>query len=148
MDTKERRRHMRGCVETAASLVCCTEVELGRSGEVGEILNEMGDKERTNDPLTIRSNPSFTVRWTCLSLVAIWNMVDGNRVQELARFALDGIARFQTEYGAPDTGVQVGNYSEDRRLSDEGVGAGCGNSCSIRTLESKQDRIGYQKDPQ
>jgi hypothetical protein len=103
MDTKERRRRMRGCVETAASLVCCTEVELGRFGEVGEVLSEMGDKERTNDPLTIRSNPSFTVRWTCLSLVAIWNMVDGNRVQELARFALDGIARFQTEYGAPDT---------------------------------------------
>jgi hypothetical protein len=94
---------MRGCVETAASLVCCTEVELGLFGEVGEVLSEMGDKERTNDSLTIRSNPSFTVRWTCLSLVAIWNMVDGNRVQELARFALDGIARFQTEYGAPDT---------------------------------------------
>ena len=29
MDTKERQRRMRGCVETAASLVCCTRVELG-----------------------------------------------------------------------------------------------------------------------
>jgi hypothetical protein len=103
MDTKERRRRMRGCVETAASLVCCTEVELGLFGEVGEVLSELGVKERTNDPLTIRSNPSFTVRWTCLSLVAIWKMVDGNRVQELARFALAGIARFQTDYGGPDT---------------------------------------------
>jgi hypothetical protein len=70
---------MRGCVETAASLVCCTGVELGLFGEVGEVLSEVGDKERTNDPLTIRSNPLFTVRWTCLSLVAIWKMVDDNR---------------------------------------------------------------------
>jgi len=103
MDTKERRRRMRGCVETVASLVCCTDVELGLFGEVGEVLSELGDKERTNDPLTIRSNLSFTVSWTCLSLVAIWKMVDGNKLQELARFALDGIARFQTDYGGPDS---------------------------------------------
>ena len=74
--------------------MCCTQVELGLLGEVGEVLSEMGDKERTNEPLTIRSNPSFTVRCTCLSIVAIWMMVDDNRLQELARFALDGIARF------------------------------------------------------
>jgi hypothetical protein len=103
MDTKERRRRMRGWVETAASLVCCTEVELGSFGEVGEVLSELGDKERTSDPLTIRSNPLFTVRWTCLSLVAIWKMLDGNMLQEPAKFALDRIARFQTEYGGPDT---------------------------------------------
>ena len=94
-DTKERRMHVRGCVETAASLVCCTELKLSLFGEVGEVLSALGDKERTNDPLTIRSYPSFTVRWTCLSLVAIWEMVDGNVLQELAKFALDRIARFQ-----------------------------------------------------
>ena len=54
--------------ETVAPLVCCTDVEL--FGEVGEVLSEAGDKERTNYPLIIISNPSFTMRWTCLSLVA------------------------------------------------------------------------------
>ena len=103
MDTKERRGRMRGCVETAASLVCCTEVELGSFGEAGEVLSELGDKERTNDPLTIVSNPLFTVRWTCLSLVAIGKMLDSDRVQELARLALDGIACFRTGFGNPDT---------------------------------------------
>jgi hypothetical protein len=104
MDAKDRRRRMRLCVETVASLVCCTDVELGlfgEVGEVGEVLSDLGDKERTNDPLTTRSNPSFTVRWTCLSLVAIWNMLDSNEVQQLARFSLDGIARFQTGHGGP-----------------------------------------------
>jgi hypothetical protein len=103
MDVKERQRRMRGCVETAASLVCCTRVELGLFGKVEKILSKLGDKERTNDPLTIISNPSFTVRWTCLSLVAIWKIVDANTLQELAKFALDGFARVHTDYGIPDT---------------------------------------------
>ena len=105
MDANERRKRMRLCVETVASLVCCTdstEVELGLFGEVGEVggvLSELGNKERTFDPLTIRSNPSFTVRWTCLSLVAVWKMLDSDSVQEAAKFALDGIPH----YGGPDT---------------------------------------------
>jgi hypothetical protein len=105
MDAKEQRKRIRLCVETVASLVCCTnatKVELGLFGEVGEVggvLSELGNKERTNDPLTIRSNPSFTVRWTCLSLVAVWKMLDSDSVQEAARFALDGIPH----YGGPDT---------------------------------------------
>jgi hypothetical protein len=86
-----------------ASLVCCTDVELGLFGEVGEELSVLGDKERTNDHLTIISSPSFTVRWTCLSLVAIWKILDSNKVRELARFALDGFARFQTGYSGSDT---------------------------------------------
>jgi hypothetical protein len=96
-----RTRRMRGYVETAASLVCCTGVELGLFGEVGEVLSEVGDKEKTNNPLTIRSSPSFAVRLTCLSLVAIRKMVDDNglRLQELAKFALDAIAHLQTDYG-------------------------------------------------
>jgi hypothetical protein len=44
MDTKERRRHIRGCVETAASLVCCTEVELSLFGKIGDILGELATK--------------------------------------------------------------------------------------------------------
>jgi hypothetical protein len=96
-----RTRRMRGYVETAASLVCCTGVELGLFGEVGEVLSEVGDKEKTNNPLRIRTSPSFAVRLTCLSLVAIRKMVDGNRLrlQELAKIALDGIAHLQTDYG-------------------------------------------------
>jgi hypothetical protein len=107
MDSKERQRRMRGCVETAAFLVCCTRVDLGLFGKIekvlSKVLSKLGDKERTNDPLTIRSNPVFPVRWTCLSLVAIWKIVDANMLRELTKFALDGFARLHTEYGIPDT---------------------------------------------
>ena len=113
MDPEERRRRMRGCVETAASLVCCTEVELDLFGEIGEVLRQLsalGDKEGTNDPLIISSNPSFTVRWTCLSLVAIWKMVNGNRLQELAKFALDGITYSQPDYEASTAAQKIDDY--------------------------------------
>ena len=109
MDTMERHKRMRLCVEAVASLVCCTdstEVELGLFGEVedvGKVLSELGDKERTNGLLTIRPNLSFTVRWTCLSLVAIWKMLDSDSVQEAAKFALDGISHFLTGHDDPDT---------------------------------------------
>ena len=93
-------RRMRGYVETAAFLVCCTGVELGLFGEVGEVLSEVGDKEQT---LTIKSNPLFAVRWTCLSLVAIKHIISNNQLQELAKLALDGMAPFQTYIGRRNT---------------------------------------------
>ena len=105
MDSKVQRTRMRGCIETAASLVCCADVKLDSFGEVTEVLSEVGDKERTNTPLSIRSNPLFTVRWTCLSLVAIKQIVNDNQphLHELAKLALDGIAPFQTNLGSRDT---------------------------------------------
>jgi hypothetical protein len=98
-----QRTGMRRCIETAASLVCCADVKLDSFEELTEMLRDVGDKEHTNDPSTIISNPLFTVRWTCLSIVAIWKMVDANMLQELAKFALDGFARLHTDYGVPDT---------------------------------------------
>ena len=115
MDTEVQQRRMRLCVETAASMVCCTRVELGLFGNVKEVLSKVlrkvGEKERTNDPLTIISNPLFAVRWTCLSLVAIWKMADANMLQELAKFALDGFARLHTDYG-PDTMMSLEAIAE------------------------------------
>ena len=99
-----RRRRMQGCIETAASLIFCTGIRPERFGEVGEVLSELGRTERINDVSTIKANPSFALRWTCLSLVTVRQMVmDGrNRVWESAGFAVSGIARFQLGYGDPD----------------------------------------------
>ena len=98
-DTKIQRMRMHRCIETTSSLICCTNVGLGFFGDITEVLSEVGDKEQTNNSLTIRSNPLFAVRWTCLSLVAIRQVVNANRLQELTKFTLDGIALFQTNFG-------------------------------------------------
>jgi len=37
MNEEERRRRVYGCIEIAASLVCCTDVQLGWFGEIGEL---------------------------------------------------------------------------------------------------------------
>jgi len=118
MNKEARRRRMHGCTETAASLICCTDIRLGQFGEVGELLSELGRSEKINELSTIRSNPSFTIRWTCLSLVAIRQMVmdEGNRVRELAGFAVSGIARFQLVYGAPDEAATGGAEEIDEYL--------------------------------
>ena len=139
MDTEERQRRMRGCIETAASLVCCTRVELSLFGKVekvlSKVLSKLGkDKEQTNNgSLTIISNPFFTIRWTCLSLVAIWKMVDANMLQELAKFALDGFSRLHADYGIPDTMDLMDIAQRIDWLSDESMGACCGSLSSILT---------------
>jgi hypothetical protein len=113
-----RRSRIHGYIETAASLVCCTEVQLRWFGEVGEVLSDVGHTEGINELSTIKSHPSFAVRWTCLSLVAIRQMVmvEGNRVRALAGFAVSGIARFQLDYGAPDTAAFIGAQRIDGYL--------------------------------
>src|SRR6266702_3889068 len=97
-----RRRRMRACVEAAASLVCCIGFRLEWFGEVGKLVSEIGHIENINESPTTTPDPSFIVRWTCLSLVAIQRILGSNRLQVLAGYAMSGLARSQSEYGQPD----------------------------------------------
>ena len=86
MDPEERHQEHLAMKKTDGPLV----------GKVVRQLSALGEKERTNDPSTINS---FTVRWTCLSLVAIREVIgDDSRIQELAKFALDGIKYSRHDY--------------------------------------------------
>ena len=98
-ETKMQRMRVRRCIETTASLVCCTNVKLGFFGNITEVLSEVGGREQANK-LTTKSSSLFAVHWTCLSLVAIWQIVGADRLQEITKFALDGIALFQTNFGS------------------------------------------------
>ena len=97
-----RRRRMRACVEAAASLVCCIDFRLEWLGDVGKLISEIGHIERINQSPTTTSDPSFILRWTCLSLVAIQQILRSNRLRVLAGYAMGGLARAQSEYGRPD----------------------------------------------
>jgi Family of unknown function (DUF6535) len=107
LDSKVQRTRVRRCIETAASLVCCADVKLDSFGEtfggVAEVLSKVGDKGQTNKSLSIGPTPLFTVRWTCLSLVAVKQIVNDRQLQELANFALEGIAHSQTNTDSRDT---------------------------------------------
>ncbi|KAH8994221.1 hypothetical protein EDB92DRAFT_2113439 [Lactarius akahatsu] len=97
-----RRRRMRACVEAAASLVCGIGFRLEWFGEVGKLVSEIGHIEEINRSPTTTSDPSFIVRWTCLSLVAVQQILCSNRLRVLAGYAVGGLARIQSEYGQPD----------------------------------------------
>ncbi|KAH9003562.1 hypothetical protein EDB86DRAFT_3100092 [Lactarius hatsudake] len=97
-----RRRRMRACAEAAASLVCCIHFRLEWLGDVGKLVSEIGHIEKINQSPTTTSDPSFIVRWTCLSLVAVQQILCSNRLQVLAGYAVSGLGRFQSEYGQPD----------------------------------------------
>ncbi|KAN0136274.1 hypothetical protein V8E53_005879 [Lactarius tabidus] len=87
-----RHRRMHVCVEAAAPLL----------GEVGKLVSEIGHIEKVNQSPTTISDPSFVVRWTCPSLVAVQQVMRSKRLQVLAGYAVSGLTRFQLEYGKPD----------------------------------------------
>jgi len=93
---------MRACVEAAASLVCCIDFRLDWFGDVGKLISEIGHIEHIDQSPTTTSDPSFIIRWTCLSLVAIQQILSGDQLKVLARYAVGGMARSQSEYGQPD----------------------------------------------
>ena len=99
----KRHRRMRACVEAAASLVCCTDFQLDWFGEVVvQVVSELGRTENINEPPTTVSDQSFIIRWTCLSLVAVQQILNSNRLRERAGYAVSGMARFQSKLGPPD----------------------------------------------
>ena len=105
---------MRACVEAAASLVCCIDFRLDWFGEVGKLVSEIGRIEKINESPTTTSDQSFIIRWTCLSLVAVQQILSSNRLQVLAGYAVSGLARFQSEYGQPDeTALRSAQRIED-----------------------------------
>jgi hypothetical protein len=102
---KAQRERIHGCIETVASLVCCAKVELGRFGKVREVLSDLAPVDGSTELLAITPDPLFTIRWTCLSLVAIRQTVAvKGGIQERAGSAVDGMARFQSNDGASALG--------------------------------------------
>ena len=106
-----RRRRMRACVEAAASLVCCIKFQLDWFGDVGKLVSEIGCIEKINHSPTTTSDHSFIIRWTCLSLLSVQQILSSKRLQVLAGYAVSGLARSRSEYGQPD---EVARRSAER----------------------------------
>ena len=110
---EERHRRMRACVEAAASLVCCLGFQLDWFGDVSQLVSEIGRIENVNESPTTTSDQSFIIRWTCLSLVSVQQILGSDRLKVLAKYAVSGLARFESEYGQP-AGWRSAQRIEDR----------------------------------
>ncbi|KAH8985736.1 hypothetical protein EDB86DRAFT_2832958 [Lactarius hatsudake] len=111
-----RRRRMRACVEAAAALVCCIDFRLDWFGEVCKVVSEIAHIEKINQSPTSASDPSFVIRWTCLSLVVIQQKLSNSRLQVLAGYAVSGLTRIQSDVGQPDEAALKSAQAIDRRL--------------------------------
>ena len=97
-----RTKRIRACVDAAASLVCCIDFQLDWFGEVIMLVSEIGRLEKIDQSPTTTSDQSFIIRWTCLSLISVQQILNSNRLRVLAGTAVSGLARVQSEYGPPD----------------------------------------------
>jgi hypothetical protein len=112
-----RRKRMRACVEATASLVCCIDFQLEWFGEVSKLVSDIGRTEKINGPLTCRSDQSFAVRWTCLSLMATQQMLRSNQLQVFAESAVSGLTRIQPDVGRADEAALRSARSIDELLN-------------------------------
>ncbi|KAH9052778.1 hypothetical protein EDB87DRAFT_344207 [Lactarius vividus] len=93
-------KRARGCVETAASLVLCTDIEPELFGDLGRLIpplhRAMATKGRLYD--TLGSDGLFGTRIHCLSLVVvIRGIANHDGIKQHARAAIDGLSQSRME---------------------------------------------------
>ena len=87
------RKRTRACIEATASLVCCTNAKLAWFGDVPKLLGDIGGFEKIRELSLSGIDQLFVIRWTCLSLVAIRQVLeDSQGVQIRATRAKDRFA--------------------------------------------------------
>ena len=92
------RKRTRACIETTASLVCCANAKLAWVGGISELLGDIGSFEKIRELSLAGTDELFVMRWTCLSLVVVRSILEGNYVQGYVRNMVDPFKR------ANDTG--------------------------------------------
>ena len=70
------QRRTRACIETTASLVFCANAKLACFGDITKPLEDIGSFEKTRELSEKGMDQSFVMRWSCLSLVAIRQILE------------------------------------------------------------------------
>ena len=111
------RRRTRACVETTASLVCLANANLDDEfGDIVKLLGDIGNVEKTHESSLVGMDQSFVKRWTCLSLMAIRWLLNGN--EQTSYLAMAAVRVLEGEdiasHGQALTGVQKINVTFDK----------------------------------
>jgi len=93
------KKRTRACIEATASLVCCADAKLAWFGGISELLGDIGGFERMRELSLAGTDQLFVMRWACLSLVAIRQILEDNEGVQIR--ATRAMARFAEE---DDTG--------------------------------------------
>jgi Family of unknown function (DUF6535) len=110
-----RFRRMRACIDVVALLVFNFRAKLDGFGEIRTVLGELL-AEILPASAAGGTHPSLAARWTCLSFVVI--RLRDSQLGELTKYAISGLARFQSSIGASDEDALASTEEMDRRLED------------------------------
>jgi hypothetical protein len=92
------QKRTRACIEATASLICCANANIAWFGDISELLGDIGSRETIRELSLAGTDELFVMRWTCLSLMAIRQILAEMPVQ----FEMDQVMEaFAT---ADDTG--------------------------------------------
>ena len=88
------RKSTRSCIETILSLVHRANAKPTWFGDISELLGDIGRFEKIQELSLAGTDQLFVIHWTCLSLVAIRQIIEDNPfVREPAGWAVAGFAR-------------------------------------------------------
>jgi hypothetical protein len=73
------QKRTRACIETTASLVCCANANFAWFGGISRLVGDIGHFEKIRELSLAGTDELFVMRWTCLSLVVIRQILADNR---------------------------------------------------------------------
>ena len=93
------RKRTQACIETTASLIHHVDAKLSLFGDISKLLGDIGSSERIWELSLAGMDQLFAMRWTCLSLMVIRQILEGDvYLQSQANQAMCSFAK------ADDTG--------------------------------------------
>ena len=104
----EWRKRSRACVETAAPFVFCMDADISTFGDIGGVLSDLGNAEKTRDVSPASLNWSFISCWTCLSVVAIRKILISSDLQETTLSVTQPLLTFceDDDYHPPEMALE------------------------------------------
>ena len=112
----EWRMHARACTETMALFVFSMGANIALIKNPVKVLSDIGSSGGTREVTEIRSNQPFAIRWTCLSLVAIQELLDSSTLQLHAKITLQQLSAFHPEDSLDPTAAALWNA---RRIDEQ-----------------------------
>jgi hypothetical protein len=110
------RKHTRACIETAASLVFGANANFAWFGDIGKLLGDISVSEKPRELSLAGTDQVFVMHWTCLSLVAIRQILEGNQqVEDYAESTVDSLAG---KAGAGDAQALEGAQKIDKTFEE------------------------------
>lgn len=138
-----RRKRARACVDASLSFVISIDDEWAWFAEpeiMSQALTYLGDVERIREPTTPGFDPTFAVRWTCMSLVAVRRMLNTQTVRTAAQRVITCLAEVRGESGGNEDDVATKTTGIiDRHLKSGWEAAD--TLCSTLTREVEPDKM-------